>query len=80
VLKEWQIRTAVLPYRFTIANLLRELRGVAVAYEDKVAVVSRGVRTMRILRDRHPKRQHRSELFFCSCWESAPIGKFGRVL
>jgi len=40
VLKEWQIRTAVLPTDSTIANLLRELpREWRVAYEDKVAVV-----------------------------------------
>jgi hypothetical protein len=40
VLKEWQIRTAVLPTDSTIANLLRELpREWRVVYEDKVAVV-----------------------------------------
>jgi hypothetical protein len=40
VLKEWQIRTALLPTDSTLANLLRELpRDWRVAYEDKVAVV-----------------------------------------
>lgn len=40
VLKDWQIRTAVLPADSTLANLLRELpREWRVAYEDKVAVV-----------------------------------------
>jgi hypothetical protein len=40
VLKEWQIRTALLPADSTLANLLRELpREWRVAYEDKVAVV-----------------------------------------
>jgi hypothetical protein len=40
VLKEWQIRTALLPANSTLANLLRELpRDWRVAYEDKVAVV-----------------------------------------
>jgi len=40
VLKEWQIRTALLPADSTLANLLRELpRDWRVAYEDKVAVV-----------------------------------------
>ena len=40
VLKEWQIRTAVLPTDSTIANLLRELpREWRVVYEDKIAVV-----------------------------------------
>jgi hypothetical protein len=40
VLKEWQIRTAVLPADSTLANLLRELpRDWRVVYEDKVAVV-----------------------------------------
>jgi ABC-type multidrug transport system fused ATPase/permease subunit len=40
VLKEWQIRTALLPTGSTLANLLRELpQDWRVAYEDKVAVV-----------------------------------------
>jgi ABC-type multidrug transport system fused ATPase/permease subunit len=40
VLKEWGIRTALLPADSTLANLLRELpRDWRVAYEDKVAVV-----------------------------------------
>jgi hypothetical protein len=40
VLKEWQIRTALLPTDSTLANLLRELpQDWRVAYEDKVAVV-----------------------------------------
>jgi hypothetical protein len=40
VLKEWQIRTALLPTGSTLANLLREVpRDWRVAYEDKVAVV-----------------------------------------
>ncbi len=40
VLKDWQIRTALLPTGSTLANLLRELpRDWRVAYEDKVAVV-----------------------------------------
>jgi len=40
VLKEWQIRIALLPTDSTLANLLRELpRDWRVAYEDKVAVV-----------------------------------------
>jgi hypothetical protein len=40
VLKEWRIRTALLPADSTLANLLRELpRDWRVAYEDKVAVV-----------------------------------------
>jgi len=40
VLKEWRIRTALLPTDSTLANLLRELpRDWRVAYEDKVAVV-----------------------------------------
>ena len=40
VLKEWQIRTALLPSDSTLANLLRELpRDWRVAYEDKVAMV-----------------------------------------
>jgi hypothetical protein len=40
VLKEWQIRTVLLPTESTLANLLRELpRDWQVAYEDKVAVV-----------------------------------------
>jgi disulfide bond formation protein DsbB len=40
VLKEWQIRTALLPTDSTLANLLREFpRDWRVAYEDKVAVV-----------------------------------------
>jgi hypothetical protein len=40
VLKEWQIRTALLPSDSTLANLLRErTQGWRVAYEDKVAVV-----------------------------------------
>jgi hypothetical protein len=40
VLKEWQIRMAVLPTDSTLANLLRELpREWRVVYEDKVAVV-----------------------------------------
>ena len=40
VLKEWQIRTALLPTGSTLANLLRELpHEWQVAYEDKVAVV-----------------------------------------
>ena len=39
-LKEWQIRTALLPTDSTLANLLRELpRDWRVAYEDKIAVV-----------------------------------------
>lgn len=39
-LKEWQIRTAILPTDSTLANLLRELpQDWRVAYEDKVAVV-----------------------------------------
>ena len=39
-LKEWQIRTALLPTGSTLANLLRELpQDWRVAYEDKVAVV-----------------------------------------
>jgi hypothetical protein len=40
VLKDWQIRTALLPADSTLANLLRELpREWRVTYEDKVAVV-----------------------------------------
>ena len=40
VLKDWQIRTALLPTDSTLANLLRELPpDWRVAYEDKVAVV-----------------------------------------
>jgi hypothetical protein len=40
VLKDWQIRTALLPTDSTLANLLRELpQDWRVAYEDKVAVV-----------------------------------------
>jgi len=40
VLKDWQIRTALLPTDSTLANLLRELpRDWRVAYEDNVAVV-----------------------------------------
>jgi hypothetical protein len=40
VLKEWQIRTALLPAGSTLANLLREVpQDWRVAYEDKVAVV-----------------------------------------
>ena len=40
VLKEWQIRAALLPTDSTLANLLRErTQGWRVAYEDKVAVV-----------------------------------------
>jgi hypothetical protein len=40
VLREWQIRTALLPTDSTLANLLRELpRDWRVAYEDEVAVV-----------------------------------------
>jgi hypothetical protein len=40
VLKDWQIRTALLPTDSTLANLLRELpREWRVMYEDKVAVV-----------------------------------------
>jgi hypothetical protein len=40
VLKEWQIRTALLPADSTLANLLRELpQDWRVAYEDNVAVV-----------------------------------------
>jgi len=40
VLKQWQIRTALLPARSTLANLLRELpQDWRVSYEDKVAVV-----------------------------------------
>ncbi len=40
VLKEWQIRMAVLPNDSTLANLLRELpQDWGVVYEDKVAVV-----------------------------------------
>jgi len=40
VLKDWQIRTALLPTDSTLANLLRELpQEWRVAYEDKVAVV-----------------------------------------
>ena len=40
VLKEWQIRIALLPTDSTLANLLREVpRDWRVAYEDKVAVV-----------------------------------------
>jgi hypothetical protein len=40
VLKDWQIRTALLPSDSTLANLLRELpREWRVTYEDKVAVV-----------------------------------------
>ena len=40
VLKDWQIRTALLPTDSTLANLLRELpREWRVAYEDKVAVL-----------------------------------------
>jgi hypothetical protein len=40
VLREWQIRTALLPTDSTLANLLRELpRDWRVLYEDKVAVV-----------------------------------------
>ena len=40
VLKEWQIRTALLPTGSTLANLLRELpQDWRIAYEDKVAVV-----------------------------------------
>jgi hypothetical protein len=40
VLKEWHIRTALLPTGSTLANLLREVpQDWRVAYEDKVAVV-----------------------------------------
>jgi hypothetical protein len=40
VLKDWKIRTAVLPTDSTLANLLRELpQDWRVAYEDKAAVV-----------------------------------------
>ncbi len=40
VLKEWQIRTALLPAGSTLANLLRELpQDWRVGYEDNVAVV-----------------------------------------
>jgi len=40
VLKDWQIRTALLPAGSTLTNLLRELpQDWRVAYEDKVAVV-----------------------------------------
>ncbi len=40
VLKDWQIRTALLPADSTLASLLRELpQDWRVAYEDKVAVV-----------------------------------------
>jgi hypothetical protein len=40
VLKDWQIRTALLPADSTLANLLRELpQDWRVVYEDKVAVV-----------------------------------------
>ena len=40
VLKDWQIRTALLPTDSTLANLLRELpQDWRLAYEDKVAVV-----------------------------------------
>ena len=40
VLKEWQIRTALLPADSTLANLLREMpRDWRVVYEDEVAVV-----------------------------------------
>lgn len=40
VLKDWQIRTVLLPTDSTLANLLRELpQDWRVAYEDKVAVV-----------------------------------------
>jgi hypothetical protein len=40
VLKEWQIRTVLLPPGSTLANLLRELpQGWHITYEDKVAVV-----------------------------------------
>ena len=40
VLKDWQIRTVLLPTDSTLANLLRELpRDWRVAYEDEVAVV-----------------------------------------
>jgi disulfide bond formation protein DsbB len=40
VLKDWQIRTALLPTDSTLANLLRELpQDWRVKYEDKVAVV-----------------------------------------
>jgi hypothetical protein len=40
VLKDWRIRTALLPADSTLANLLRELpRDWQVVYEDKVAVV-----------------------------------------
>lgn len=40
LLKDWQIRTALLPTDSTLANLLRELpQEWRVAYEDKVAVV-----------------------------------------
>jgi hypothetical protein len=40
VLKEWRIRTALLPTGSTLANLLREVpQDWRVAYEDKVAVV-----------------------------------------
>src|SRR5208282_500048 len=40
VLKDWQIRLAVLPNDSTLANLLRELpQDWGVVYEDKVAVV-----------------------------------------
>ena len=40
VLKEWRIRTALLPTDSTLANLLRELpRDWQIAYEDNVAVV-----------------------------------------
>jgi hypothetical protein len=40
VLKEWQVRTALLPADSTLANLLRERPGEwRVVYEDKLAVV-----------------------------------------
>jgi len=40
VLKDWRIRTALLPADSTLANLLRELpQDWRVAYQDKVAVV-----------------------------------------
>ncbi|MGA7631986.1 MAG: hypothetical protein WCB11_14570, partial [Terriglobales bacterium] len=40
VLKDWQIRTLLLPTDSTLANLLRELpQDWRIEYEDKVAVV-----------------------------------------
>ena len=40
VLKDWQVRTLLLPTDSTLANLLRELpQRWRIAYEDKVAVV-----------------------------------------